>query len=375
MRTEPLANLAPQTRGALRTQGQRDLARRAVPGSLVYALVVAVIAVVTPFREDHGAVVVSAGILMLALGVIRLVASRCLARSSAETLHEWSKPFRGLLFVQFFAWGLFCATTVAFYGKQWPSMLVLLCTAALAGGGAVSLAPDRRLGVACMLGMMVPGGIAAVGYGIPETYAIAFLDGVYIAFLLIQAKQQQDSYWTTSVAAAREAESEADRLFRAAFEDAGVGMALLDEEGKFLRANAKLSDIFDVDPLEVTSPELASFSHPESSDLVSEALERLHGGESHVHFEQHFLSRSGREVWGTVDITVVGPRGENDAYLGAMIQDITEIKQAEQEKARMTEQLRESQKMGIYLTQVLGNSPYMLWSSVARVAVPPTSDL
>ncbi len=31
--------------------------------------------------------------------------------------------------------------------------------------------------------------------------------------------------------------------------------------------------------------------------------------------------------------------------------------------------------MGIYLTQVLGNSPYMLWSSVARVAVPPTSDL
>ncbi len=31
--------------------------------------------------------------------------------------------------------------------------------------------------------------------------------------------------------------------------------------------------------------------------------------------------------------------------------------------------------MDIYLTQVLGNSPYMLWSSVARVAVPPTSDL
>ncbi len=31
--------------------------------------------------------------------------------------------------------------------------------------------------------------------------------------------------------------------------------------------------------------------------------------------------------------------------------------------------------MGIYLTQVLGNGPYMLWSSVARVAVPPTSDL
>ena len=32
-------------------------------------------------------------------------------------------------------------------------------------------------------------------------------------------------------------------------------------------------------------------------------------------------------------------------------------------------------EMGIYLTHVLGNSPYMLWSSVARVAVPPTSDL
>ncbi len=37
--------------------------------------------------------------------------------------------------------------------------------------------------------------------------------------------------------------------------------------------------------------------------------------------------------------------------------------------------LCEKNGMGIYLTQVLGNSPYMLWSSVARVAVPPTSDL
>ena len=36
---------------------------------------------------------------------------------------------------------------------------------------------------------------------------------------------------------------------------------------------------------------------------------------------------------------------------------------------------RKNHEMGIYLTQVLGNSPYMLWSSVARVAVPPTSDL
>ena len=329
----------------MRTQGQRDLARRAVPGALVYALVIAVIAVATPFYKDHRAVIVSTGILMLALGLIRLVASRHLAGSSAETLHAWSRLFRALLFVQFLAWGLFCATTVAFYGKEWPSMLVLLCTASLAGGGAVSLAPDRQLGVACMLGMMVPGGLAAAGYGIPETYAIAFLDGVYIAFLLIQAKQQQDSYWTTSVAAAREAESEADRLFRAAFEGAGVGMALLDEDGRFLRANAKLSNIFDVDPLELTSPELASFSHPENSDLVGETLERLRGGENHIHFEQRFLSRSGEEVWGTVDITVVGPRGGNDAYLVAMIQDITDVKQAEQEKARMTEQLRESQKM------------------------------
>ncbi len=45
--------------------------------------------------------------------------------------------------------------------------------------------------------------------------------------------------------------------------------------------------------------------------------------------------------------------------------------------ARLNEEIPEViiSEMGIYLTQVLGNSPYMLWSSVARVAVPPTSDL
>ncbi len=63
---------------------------------------------------------------------------------------------------------------------------------------------------------------------------------------------------------------------------------------------------------------------------------------------------------------------ENVNRLGLLGGNLPEVTNQDLDSARQTAYY---ERMGIYLTQVLGNSPYMLWSSVARVAVPPTSDL
>ncbi len=66
------------------------------------------------------------------------------------------------------------------------------------------------------------------------------------------------------------------------------------------------------------------------------------------------------------------PRGAGDC------RDLVSVSNQQRDKQAADGSGRAGQKypqMDIYLTQVLGNSPYMLWSSVARVAVPPTSDL
>jgi hypothetical protein len=79
---QTLAGLEPQSRSALLAQAQRDLARRAVPGAMVYFLVVLVAVAVTPYDTDHPVILFSAGSLMLLVGGTRLIAAMRLSSST-----------------------------------------------------------------------------------------------------------------------------------------------------------------------------------------------------------------------------------------------------------------------------------------------------
>ena len=232
---------------------------------MVYLLVVLVVVFVTPYETDYPATVLSVGCLMLLVGGARLTAGKRLSASPVETLFRWKGGFRLLVFSQFLLWGLFCALTVGLYGTDWTAMLVLFCSSALAGGGISSLAPDYKLGARCLLAIMLPTSIVAAAQGTTETYTITFLTGLYLAFLLLQARQHEDSYWATSVAAALEATRESDKLFRAAFENAGIGMALIGTAGQFLRVNGALCEMFARSEKELLAADLPSLSHADDS--------------------------------------------------------------------------------------------------------------
>ncbi len=350
MRTQELAELEPQTRRSLRVQAERDLARLSIPGAMVYFLVVLVVIFVTPYEADYPATVLSAGCLMLLVGGARLIAGMRLSKSPAETLFRWKGSFRLLVFSKFLLWGLFCALTVGLYGTDWTAMLVLFCSSALAGGGTSSLAPDYKLAARSLLGIMLPTSVVVAAQGTTETYTIAFLVCLYLAFLLLQAKQHGDSYWAISVAAALEATRESDKLFRTAFENAGMGMALLGTAGQFLRVNGALCEMLARSEKELHASDLESLSHADDSDTSRGMLQRMEQGETRVQFEQRYVQKQGTVVWGSVTMSAVGAVQEKQRYFVVMVQDITERK-------RMEDALRESEEQHRLITE---NVPAMI---------------
>ena len=350
MRIQELAELEPQTRRSLRVQAERDLARLSVPGAMVYFLVVLVVIFVTPYEADYPATVLSAGCLMLLVGGARLIAGMRLSKSPAETLFRWKGGFRLLVFSQFLLWGLFCALTVGLYATEWTAMVVLFCSSALAGGGTSSLAPDYKLAARSLLAIMLPTSVVAAAQGTTETYTIAFLACLYLAFLLLQAKQHGDSYWAISVAAALEATRESDKLFRAAFENAGIGMALLGTAGQFLRVNGALCEMLARSEKELHASDLESLSHADDSDTSCGMLQRMEQGETRVQFEQRYVQKQGTVVWGSVTMSAVGAVQEKQRYFVVMVQDISERK-------RVEDALRESEEQHRLMTE---NVPAMI---------------
>jgi|GEM_PF-3338378 len=117
---------------------------------------------------------------------------------------------------------------------------------------------------------------------------------------------------------------ESEERFRAIFEQAAVGMALVSSEGLLLRVNQKLCDIlgFTRDGLRNTA--LVDFSPERESLTDAEALRRMFDGglDSYV-AERRFLRRDRSRVWVGLNVSLVRDAG-GAKYFIAVIEDISE---------------------------------------------------
>jgi PAS domain S-box-containing protein len=135
---------------------------------------------------------------------------------------------------------------------------------------------------------------------------------------------------------------EAETRFRAAFEGAPAGIALLDLEGRFLQANPALCRI-----LGLTEPELLEMTwrdvtHPLDRD-VQEAYEReaLDGGEDTLQWEKRYVRPDGTDVWALISRSLVRDAGGRPLHFISQVLDISGRKRAEQALRDREEATRE----------------------------------
>ncbi len=114
------------------------------------------------------------------------------------------------------------------------------------------------------------------------------------------------------------------------FEHAGIGMALLSLDGRWIRVNRALADLLGSSPEDLIGFPAETRTHPEDIAADQEAMRLLLAGESRNYsVEKRYLTSTGEVVWTLVNVSLVtGPEGQ-PSHLIAAIQDITERKQGE----------------------------------------------
>ena len=138
------------------------------------------------------------------------------------------------------------------------------------------------------------------------------------------------------ITARKKAEEElrtSEALFRTTFESASIGVCLVGTDGRFLRVNRTMCELLGYTEKELCLMGFNDVTHEDDKDIGGTFVSRAVSGESDTtSFEKRYIHKSGKVVWAQVSSTVLRrPMGE-PRYFITHVQDITERKQAEQER-------------------------------------------
>jgi PAS domain S-box-containing protein len=132
--------------------------------------------------------------------------------------------------------------------------------------------------------------------------------------------------------------SESEERFRATFENAGAGMALVDMQGHCLKSNPALRQMLGYNEEELGRLAFTEYTHPDDRALDWGLFGELTAGKlNRYEIEKRFLKKGGGLVWGLLTSSQVKDEHGRPLYGVGMVQDITERKRAE-------EALRESEE-------------------------------
>jgi PAS domain S-box-containing protein len=130
---------------------------------------------------------------------------------------------------------------------------------------------------------------------------------------------------------------ESEKLFRATFETAAVGVAHVAPNGSWLLVNRRLGEILGYQAEELTNKKFQDITHPDhlEADLVQ--LGRLLRDETDSYrVEKRYLRKDGSIVWARLSVATVRKADRAVDYFISVVEDIDERKRAE-EKLRQSE--------------------------------------
>jgi diguanylate cyclase (GGDEF)-like protein/PAS domain S-box-containing protein len=118
---------------------------------------------------------------------------------------------------------------------------------------------------------------------------------------------------------------EAHERFRSAFENAPIGMAMSDLEGRIIRANPAMGDIVGRSPGDLVGVSVHDLTHPDDRETSASEMHHLVStGSVGYQIEKRYIHRDGHEVWISASVSCVRDEQERPLYLIGQVEDVTE---------------------------------------------------
>src|SRR5258707_1443673 len=125
---------------------------------------------------------------------------------------------------------------------------------------------------------------------------------------------------------------ESEERLRGTFENAGVGIADCDVQGRFLRVNQKLCEIVGYTREELLQKTWQDLTHPDDlAASLEQFLPLLRGERPGYSLEKRYVRKDGSTVWVDLAVSLRRDAAGAPAYVIAILQDISERKRLEEE--------------------------------------------
>lgn len=137
-----------------------------------------------------------------------------------------------------------------------------------------------------------------------------------------------------------------EERFRMTFEQAAVGIAHVALDGFFLRINQRFCDIVGYSSEEMLTRTFQDITHPDDLDVDLEYVRQVLADEIMTYsMEKRYFKKGGEVVWINLTVSLLRDDNGKPQYFIAVVEDISERKEAEEALLESESKLREAQKI------------------------------
>jgi PAS domain S-box-containing protein len=134
---------------------------------------------------------------------------------------------------------------------------------------------------------------------------------------------------------------ETERRFRKIFEEAAVGMSLIDMEGRLLDSNLALEHMLGYHKEDLYRRPFTDFTHKADVAASTKYFKELTEGKRDSYTrEKRYIRTDGQVVWGQESVSLLRDASGKSQFAICMIEDITHRKQSEEEIRTYQQQLQ-----------------------------------
>ncbi len=150
-----------------------------------------------------------------------------------------------------------------------------------------------------------------------------------------------------------------EEQFRKLFDEAPLGIVMMGPDRRFIKVNKAFCRMLGYTEQELVGLTIADLTSPDDIPKSQEMMKQLFKGEiSSFRIEKRYLKQDGQLVWGNVTVSFFNDENGVPLYFLAMIEDITERKQAEEQLRQLSVAVEQSPST-VLITDTQGKIEYV----------------
>ena len=124
---------------------------------------------------------------------------------------------------------------------------------------------------------------------------------------------------------------ESEQRFRAIFEDAGLGIALVSPDGTILDANPELQSLLGYTEAELQAMHFIEVTHPDDQEAdLAEYRELLAREQRFYRIQKRYVRKDGQTIWAQLTVSLVRDAEGEPQYAVGMVEDVTSERHTEE---------------------------------------------